>query len=69
MLVFAINLTSAAESRPLCFNFAGIMRGIDFDSDGSHGNGLENKNIIKQKNKRNPTRQLLHIHMHFLLPD
>lgn len=47
MLVFAINLTSAAESRPLCFNFAGIMRGIDFDSDGSHGNGLENKNIIK----------------------
>lgn len=47
MFVFAINLTSAAESRPLCFNFAGIMRGIDLDSDGSHGNGLENKNIIK----------------------
>jgi len=43
MLVFAINLTSAAESRPLGFNFAGIMRGIDLDSDGSHRNGLEKR--------------------------
>lgn len=57
MLVFALYLTSAAESRPLCFNFTGIMRGIDLDSDGSQGNGLENKTSL---NKRNPTRPLHH---------
>lgn len=37
--------TSSVESRSLGFNLAGIMRGINLDSDRCHGNGLPNRGV------------------------
>lgn len=37
--------TRAIEPRSIRFNLAGIMRGINLDSDGCHGNGLQNKRV------------------------